>query len=208
MKIIALDLSTKPGWAYFVDGELKEYDTLFLDRGLADFGVYPFGYIECARFVVKRLFDQVIDTHEFDHIVIEETTAGKNNYSQKILEFIHFLVISTLQAQSVHAISYIRTGVWRKITNSNQNEEEKKYNARYRAAKKKKSEGDKTRVRGKEGELMAKLDRKDYALRSFKEHFNVELPKKMEDACEAALIGLAFIKGAPVCDGTADGGTL
>lgn len=206
MKIISLDLSTKPGWAYFVDGELKAYDTLFLNKEVSDFGVYPFGFVECAKFVVKRLFEEVMEKYEFDQIVIEETTAGRNNYSQKILEFIHFLVVSTLRLQGVHKIAYIRTGIWRRITGANQNAEEKAHNAMYRAQKKKKPKGDKTRVRDKEDKLIRKLDKKDYAIRAFREHFGVQHEKKMEDACEAALIGLAFIKGAPVCDGTTNGG--
>jgi len=207
MVILSLDLSTKPGYAIFEDGVLKEYDTLFLDRNVAEFGIYPFSFLKCAESVAERLFNEVIDQMNFDKIVIEETTAGRNNYSQKILEFIHFEVIRQLNKKEYKSVAYVRTGVWRKLTGANQNDEEKKHNARYRAAKKKKVKGDKTRVRV-DGELTRKLDKKDYAIRAFKEQFGIQLHKKMEDACEAALIGLAFIKGAPVCDGTTDGGTL
>lgn len=207
MRILSLDLSTKPGWAIFLDGQLKDYDTLFLDKKVEEFGDYPFSYANCADEVVDRLFHQVVDMHEFDAVVIEETTAGRNNYSQKILEFIHLKVIERLREHYWEKVHYVRTGVWRKLTGANQNEEEKRHNARYRAAKKKKTKGDKTRVRVN-GELTRKLDKKDYAIRAFREQFGIQLEKKMEDACEAALIGLAFLKGAPVCDGTTDGGTL
>jgi hypothetical protein len=55
--------------------------------------------------------------------------------------------------------------------------------------------------------VVGKRTKKHYALRAFKQHFGIELPRKMEDACDAALVGLAYAKGAPICDGTVNGGT-
>lgn len=209
MNLIALDLSTKPGWACFENGALKDYGTLFPNAKKDDpiYGKYPFNYFKFADEVVGKVFE-IIDTYHggkcgFHHVVVEETTTSKNNYSQKILEFIHCLFIDGLRGRGVD-VSYVRTGVWRNIVGAQQTNEERNWNAKIARIKKKTGK----KLAKIDGKVVRKLDRKDYALRSFKEHFGKELPREMEDACEAALIGLAFLRGCPVCDGTTDGGTL
>jgi hypothetical protein len=207
--IVALDLSTKPGWARFLvkDGEVQklQFDTIFPKKEIKDYGHYPFNYVDFARELASHLVSDINLIH-INHpeveVVIEETTAGKNNYSQKILEFIHYAVLTGLQFKKIPAF-YIRTGTWRAKVGANLNDEEKKLNAKIR------------RIKNKTGEKLAKIDgkvvgkrtKKHASLRCFKEHFGYELPLNMNDACEAVLIGLAYIKGAPVCDGTTEGGT-
>lgn len=206
--VIALDVSSKPGYALFEEEKLVDYGTIFPEKEKDDFGVYPFNYIGYSNYIVDRLVFKVLELKNDREceVVVEETNAGRNNYSQKLLEFIHFGMCSRLSSFGIKP-KYIRTGVWRKFTNANQNDAEKKHNAKYGRSKRKKAEGDKTRVRI-DGKLTRRLDTKDYAIRAFKEHFGVELHRTMEDAAEASLLGLAFIKGAPVCDGTPKGGTL
>jgi hypothetical protein len=204
--VLSIDLSTKPGWAAFNSaGDLIDYDTVFPDKGVNDFGEYPINYVRFADAVVQGLVQKLSqvgeELGEFE-VIIEETNKGKNPYSQKILEFLHYSLVKELDSRGILP-KYIRTGVWRKITGSNLNADEKRLNQKI------------SRIKKQSGQKLAKIDgkvvgrrtRKHAALRSFREHFGFELPLKMEDAAEACLLGIAFIKGAPTCDGTLKGGT-
>lgn len=207
--IVSLDLSTKPGWARFhlKEGEIQtmQFDTIFPKKLIKDYGHYPFNYLDFARELGSKLVYDISLIH-INHpeveVVIEETTTSKNNYSQKILEFIHYAVLTGLQAHKIPVV-YVRTGVWRGITGANLNADEKKLNAQIYRIKKK--TGDK--LAKIDGKVVGRRTRKHAALRCFKNLFGYELPLSMNDACEAVLIGYAFIKGAPVCDGTISGGT-
>ncbi len=203
MKILALDIATKVGWAVFDNKALTNFDTLFSDRKASDFGEYPRNYILWAEYIADRIMELV---SKFDPsvVVIEETNASRQNYSQKILEHVHFAVNKRLMEYPNIQVKYIRTGVWRKLTGSVQTKEEKALNAKIARIKKK--TGDK--IAKIDGKRVGKFTRKHSALRCFEDHFGIKLPKKLDDAAEAALLGLSYIKGAPTCDGTLMGGNL
>lgn len=210
MRVLSLDLSTKPGWAYFEDKKLHELGTLHVEKKPADEGDwpyrtgYPWDYIKQARDVVNAI-NTLFFQFTPDVIVIEETTGSSNNYSQKILEFIHHDLIMLLSMGSSRIeVKYVRTGVWRNIVGAKQSDEERKWNAKIARIKKKTGK----RLAKIDGKVVRKLDRKDYALRAFEDIFGEKLEYKMNDACDAALVGWAYIQGCPVCDGTTKGGTL
>lgn len=207
--VVSLDLSTKTGWAHFhlKDGEIQhlKFDTIFPKKTVKDFGKYPFNYIDFAYHIASSVVFNVsliAVNHPDIEIVVEETCAGKNNYSQKMLEFIHYAVLNGLKLKRFQ-VSYVRTGIWRGIVGANLNKEEKNLNVKIRKIKK--STGSK--LAKIDGKVVGKRTRKHAALRCFKEQFGYELPLSMNDACDAVLVGLAFIRGAPVCDGTLAGGT-
>lgn len=215
MGLLALDVSTKPGWAFFKQKELVRYGTIFADREAKDFSVpYPFNFVYLAEYTVTRLVKEVIDPCIEESIeplvvVIEETNPGKNVYSQKKLEFIHYALAKALAHRRIFP-KYIRDGAWKNVVGARQNPEEKKLNSRIARYKKRNN----TQLAkfdldgsGKE-KVVGKLGPKHYALRAFKEHFGIELKRSDEDAADAALIGLAYLKGVPVCDGTDKGGIL
>jgi hypothetical protein len=202
MCLLALDLSTKPGYAVFEGDKLVSYGTLFPEKSLKDFGNYPFNYVYFADYVAGRVIEMV-NTLKPITVAIEETCRGKNSYSQKTLEFIHYAVVSGLMKQeNPVACFYIRTGTWRGIVGANQNLDERKMNDKIRQIKR--STGKK--LAKIDGKVVGLLTRKHSAIRAFKEHFGVELSIKFEDAAEAALMGLAFLKGASRCDGNLYGG--
>lgn len=208
--IVALDLSTKPGFARLdvKDGEIQKmhFDTFFPKKQIKDYGTYPFNYVKFAKDVADKVVSEITlirVNHPEIEIVIEETTAGKNNFSQKMLEFIHYAVLFELQNQRV-PVAYVRTGVWRSIVGANLNKEEKNLNAKISRIKKKTG----SRLAKIDGRVVGKITRKHAAIRCFKEHFGYPIPLSMNDACDAVLVGLAYIKGAPVCDGTIYGGVL
>jgi hypothetical protein len=206
--IVALDISSKPGWAYFrvKDGEVQhlKFDTIFPKKTVKDYGNYPFNYLEFAREVGGHVVTEVNLIH-INHpeveVVIEETTKGKNNYSQKMLEFLHYSVLSGLQTKHIPVV-YIRTGIWRGKVGANLTNEEKRLNAKIRRIK---------RTTGKrlakiDGKVAGLITKKHAALRCFKDHFGYPLPLSMNDACDAVLLGMAYIRGVPACDGTMFGG--
>jgi hypothetical protein len=207
--IVSLDLSTKSGIARFhiKDGDIKSlhFETLFPKKQIKEYGKYPFNYTDFAKDVGIRIVSEVslIQVNHPDvEVVIEEVTAGKNPYSQKILDFIHYAVLTGLQSKKVR-VSYIRTGIWRSKVGANLNDEEKRLNVKISRIKKQTGQ----RLAKIDGKVVGKITRKHAALRCFKEHFGYELPLNMNDACDAVLIGLAYIRGCSLCDGTLFGGT-
>jgi hypothetical protein len=226
MIMIGLDLSTKPGFAVFEDGDLKRYGTLWADKTRDEFGPYPYNYLGWAEHTVIRLFNEVIDREMLHQpgkplLIVEETTGSNQNYTQKILEFIHYRLLQECRLREYRVV-YIRDGVWKNMVGARQNKEEKRLQARISRQKKKKKEAflkenpnaekipsfrakldlDKS---GK-AKVVAKLDQADYSIRAFFEHFGTQLSKEHEDAAEAALLVQAYFLGAPHCDGTIDGG--
>jgi hypothetical protein len=203
MKILALDLSTKPGYAVYEYGKLGSFGTLFADKKAKDFGEYPFSFFELAKYTVQKIYDKLIEEHWPNVIVVEETTCGKNSLSQKTLEFIHCELLRLVSEMNDRLakpieVKYIRTGIWRAAVGCKQSAEEKKLNKEILKIKKKTGK----KLAKIEGKVVGKITRKHVALRIFQEQFNIALPVKMEDAADAALVGLAFLKGAETCDGT------
>jgi hypothetical protein len=208
MNLVSLDLSTKPGWAFFEGEKLVGYGTIFPDMKPSDFGTYPVSYLGYTQYVGDKVVEKVKEFQqgksEKVQVVIEETTASRNNYSQRQIEWIHQAVCIGLLQQLDITPSYVRVGVWRTMVNARQNVVEKKLNAEISKIKKK-TGSNIVKINGKR---VGKITRKHVAIRVFQEVFGARLPVKMNDAAEAALVGLAFIKGCPICDGTTDGGKL
>jgi hypothetical protein len=94
--VLALDVSTKTGWALFEDGEPKSWGTLFPDKTVKDFGKYPINFVRLCQYLANRVIECVVvpairsyGVTGFE-VIIEETNSSKQNYSQKILEFLHY----------------------------------------------------------------------------------------------------------------------
>src|ERR1035437_5866694 len=146
---VALDVSEKPGFAIIHDQCLVRSGTLFQQNSKSELGPYPYNYIQLAIEVADRILVEVLapETHNmgvaFDKmsVCIEETTASSQNYSQKILEFIHYEtlnVIRGLRDEMVNVqVHYIRDGVWKRMTGANQSKVERNWNARVARNKKK-----------------------------------------------------------------------
>lgn len=193
-RILSLDISSKTGWALLVSG-----DTYFLEScgQIPEInepeGVYPQNYVQwaytCFGEIVKLIADHAPDT-----LVIEETCAGsKNVYSQKILEFIHFLVAKLIKETNIKAI-YLLTGAWRSEVGAKMTKEESKHN---KAVKKYKEEHNNTRVAYNEsGKRIGKLTKKHINIRRANEVFEkfllVPLRKKDEDTADALLLAYTY----------------
>jgi len=226
--LIAIDLSTKPGWAIFRNGVLTDSGTRFADKTVKDFGLYPFNYIDLARHIIRGLWDEIIlpavgrsIPDEDFHLVLEESTASSQNYSQKKLEFLHFCMIEEARRRPCGVV-YIRDGVWKSIMGARQNADEKRLNSKIARQKKKKKEQYLKQNPGalKAPNFRAKLDLdgsgkarvvgrltiQDYYIRVVREKFGLALGREQEDQAAAILLGAAYLMDAPPCDGTDTGG--
>lgn len=187
-KVLSLDISTKTGWCLSeITSDnflLKEYGTLVkVDK--PDFK-YPKDYLEWAHKCSKAILEVCVK-HKPDVIIIEETSKGsKNNFSQKILEFIHFLIAEYIVNNEIEVV-YYRTGEWRDITATKMNLEEKKHNKIVNESHKKG-----IKVVKKDGKRIGKLGKKHINIRRCNELFNLSLIRKDEDTADAILLNYAF----------------
>ena len=133
--ILAIDLSTKPGIAIFKDNKLVHASTCFNDKTVENFGKYPINYVKFVQYTIEKLYLYIQNLgykwNHFDKIIIEETTASRQNYSQKKLEFLHYELLLTLKNFG-DKIVYIRDGTWKRVTNAKMSKEEKANNAKMR----------------------------------------------------------------------------
>ena len=116
MKLLCLDLSTKTGWSLIDDGKLIKYGNVVhkIDGDEKDI-YYPMNYISTAKMIAKDIVSIIMENTP-DIIIIEETNKGKNRYSQKILEFIHYAVnTSFVHCPRKIIVKYLDTSEWRAL---------------------------------------------------------------------------------------------
>lgn len=193
-RILSLDMSTKTGWACMVstkDGiELEGFGQIPAIH-MPD-GSYPGSFVDWAYQVFGKV-SELIDEHAPDVLVIEETCAGsKGVYSQKILEYCHFLLAKFIKETNIRAI-YLLTGAWRTETGSKMTKEESKHN---KAVKKYKEENESKIAYDEAGKRIGKLTKKHINIRRANEVFGKflakPLRKKDEDAADSLLLGYCY----------------
>ena len=204
MKVLALDISTKTGWALLEGGPglvptLLDRGTLTLSRKVQGYGghPYPVSHLLATSDMASDIAGLWVQ-HRPDTIVIEETNGSKNRYTQKILEWIHFAVCFHWHRDSRHTpLHYINTSDWRKVVGAVLTKEDKKLNAKVRKLKK---AGDKAglKVLGVRG----KVGKKHVAVRYVNQTFALNLKMKDNDQADAICLGTAYFLGVPRCDGT------
>lgn len=137
-RILSLDMSSKTGWALIVSSDegmnLEEYG--MIKKSSEPDGRYPANYVDWANQVFEEIHSLIVK-FEPSVLVIEETVAGsKQVYSQKILEWIHYLVAKYIKESHIEAV-YLLTGQWRAETGCSMTKEESKRNKEVREYKKK-----------------------------------------------------------------------
>lgn len=131
MKVLSFDLSTKTGWALFDNEKLICYGQLKTSVvGDHSSSNYPHNFIQMANEMGMEVKKKIISAKP-DFIVTEETNKGKNRYSQKQLEFIHFAV-NTLAEYKIH---YIDTSAWRTLLGITLDKGQRKDNRTINAAR-------------------------------------------------------------------------
>lgn len=201
MRVLALDISTKTGWAV-LEGDLGsvpklvEHGRVALDAKIRGYGdlAYPWDYMAGIEKMAFMIAD-VAGSHNVDRIVIEETNGSKSRYTQKILEWLHYCTLGAIRTRGV-MVSYINTSDWRRAVGATLTKEDKKLNVKVRALKKK---GDKAGLKtlGARG----KIGKKHVAVRYANNTFGLALRMKDNDAADAICLGTSYFLGVPDCTG-------
>ena len=193
-RVLSLDMSTKTGWALLVSGkDLVLEDCGQIPQIHQPEGQYPDNFVEWAYTIYEKIVE-LIEKHAPDVLVIEETAAGsKAIYTQKILEWIHFLVAKFIKETKIK-VTYFMTEQWRRETGCKMTKEESKHN---KAVKKYKEVNNNTKIAyDVSGKRIGKKTRKHINIRRanevFGEFFPEPLRKKDEDLCDALLLGYAY----------------
>jgi len=187
-------MSTKTGWALIVSEKegytLEEYGQI--PQMPEPPGQYPSNFIDWAYALYGKIVE-LVDRLAPDVLVIEETASGsKNIYSQKILEWLHFLVAKMIKESKIRAV-YLMTEQWRRETGCVMSKEEKKKNKEVRAYKK---THDVSIAYDKDGKRVGIVGRKHVNVRRanevFGEFLREPLRKKDEDTADSLLLGYAY----------------
>lgn len=192
-RVLSLDISSKTGWALLISDssgiDLEAYGQV--PQISEPPGAYPGNYVDWAYKCFKEIV-QLIDKYAPDVLVIEETAAGsKSIHSQKILEYIHFLVAKFVRDSNIKAV-YIMTEQWRRETGCQMTKEESKHNKQVKAYKEKNN----SKIAYKDGKRVGKIGRKHVNVRRANEVFGKFLPKalikKDEDTADALMLAYCY----------------
>lgn len=192
-RILSLDISTKTGWSLQISAEDVTLESFGqIDQIPEPDGQYPSVYVDWAYLCYETIVE-LIDSLHPDVLVIEETCAGsKNVYSQKILEFIHFLVAKLIKETKIKAV-YLLTGAWRSEVGAKMTKEESAHNKYVREYKAK--NGTKLAY-GKDGKRIGIKTKKHINIRRANEVFGAfldkPLQKKDEDTADALMLGYCY----------------
>jgi hypothetical protein len=195
VKILALDVSTKTGWSLLTsEGEnftLGDYGKLEPITE-PDGWPYPNNYVIWAEDCFEEIW-KVIDANKPDVLVIEETASGsKSAYSQKILEWIHFLLANFIKESNIKVV-YMLTEQWRRETGCLMTKEESKHNKKVKTFK---EANDTSIARDENGKRIGRITRKHVNIRRANEVFSKflkePLRKKDEDTADSLLLGYAY----------------
>jgi len=194
-RVLTLDISTKTGWCLTISTDniqLEAYGQIPKIE-CPDSESYPSSYVIWAALCYEEI-EKLFELHTPDVLVIEETAANsKSSHSQKILEWIHYLVARLIKETGIKSV-YLQTGEWRKEAESRMNAEEKEHNKKW---KKYKSQSKTNVVYDIEtGKRIGKINKKHVAIRRanevFGKYFKQPLRKKDEDLADSLVIALAY----------------
>ncbi len=194
-RVLGIDLSSKTGWAFVVsspDGLVLEAYGQISAIHEPTSEPYPGSYVLWANQIFSHIV-QLIDRFAPDVLTIEETVAGsKNVFSQKILEFSHYLLAKLIRDTGIKA-RYFLTGEWRQIVGCVMTKEEKLKN---KAVRDYKAKTGKTLARDANNKVIGKVGKKHVNVRRaneiFGEYLKTPLLKKSEDEADAMLLAAAY----------------
>ena len=163
MKFMALDISTKTGYAIFKNNDLVECGRVDLQKpshykaDVKTFRDLPVDYPLCFIQTAETLATQcayIFLRHECDMVVIEHTEKGKARLSQRLLEWINYAVVEEFRKRTI-PIQYLFVSDWRTVTKCYL-----KYWPEYKLWNSKVAKLKKTATPTKSGARIAKIDGK------------------------------------------------
>ena len=137
--------------------------------------------------------EKLIKKFKTDVLVIEETVAGsKAVYSQKFLEWSHFLLAKYIKESDTKSV-YLLTGAWRSEVGAKMTKEESKHN---KEVKKYKDKNKTSVARDINGKRIGRLTKKHINVRRANEVFGKflkePLRKRDEDVADSLLLGFCY----------------
>lgn len=204
MRLLALDLSSKTGWALFesiqdAKAKPKDHGLLTLKKTVKDFGEFPSNYLIAAKSQAKLVLD-LVKEKEPNIVVIEEINLGRSRYTQKYLDFLHCCIIDGLVEDGVKTV-YISSSSWRKkLTITNSKEDRAANTALSKAKSLAKKQG--VALDKKTLGIKGKITKKHLAVRWCNENFGYDFKISDNDICDAICLGCSYLMGAELCDGT------
>lgn len=178
MKILGLDLSSKPGYALMEEGRLINHGTLFnlkskLTPSPAAVHLPDYALQDLAWLVASNIRGLLLDNQP-DLIFIEQSNQGSGMSSMKGQEFIHFAVLDAIRKLSCDLKThYVYSSSWRSACGIKMTKEQRAHN---KLVKTKQARG--------------KIRSKHLAVQWANEKFGLSLLMKDEDAADA--IGIAY----------------
>lgn len=203
--VLSLDLSTKTGWALFIDNSLKDKGVIELKKRPKEMGPYPFCFAWAADEIgngVSSLVDIICTNFNgVLTVVIEEVNLARQRLTQKLIDSIHHSVILYLMQKPNLDIHYLSSSEWRKGVSLALSKEDRKNNQKVSRAKAKakNSEG-KVDIKEfnklkKEIGVSGKKNWKKLAVEMCNQKYNLELKQKDNDIADAILIAEAYLNG-------------
>jgi hypothetical protein len=200
VRILSLDVSSKTGYAFatvisdkFV---LESYGQIDPPIECPDL-LYPSSHVEWAYLCFHEI-ERLIEEYKPTVLSIEETSKGsKNALSQKILEFIHFLLAKYIVETSIEA-HYLLTGEWRSLVGAKMNKTEKDRNKYVR--KYKKEHGTKL-AKDEVGKITGLVTKKHVNVRLANDLFGLKLLIGENDTADAILLAYGlYLKDKKIKD--------
>jgi hypothetical protein len=201
MKTLALDISTNTGYALLLsDKSVKTWGNIYNSKVVHDFGFHPWGYLKAAQSIADKIYNLALKLNP-DTIVIEETNGSRSRFTQKLLEYIHCCTLRELSKIGYEGkVFYINTSAWRKAVGIELTKEQKKQNTKLSKAKSK-AGGSLTPAQKKTLGIVGKITKKHIAVMVVNDMYDLGFKQKDNDIAEAILLGLAYLNGAPLCNG-------
>lgn len=199
MVVLGLDISTSSGWAVRRDGKLEEYGTVVTPLTLAEYGEYPWNYLQSSYIMAESLWS-IIDLYKPDVVVIEETNMGRSRYTQKILEWIHRAIVAKLRTLEGTKVIYLSSSIWRQTLGLTMSKIDKKNNAKLSKTKRLAAQLG-VKLDKKSLGIAGKVNKKHLAIRHVNETYGLKLKVKDDDIADAICLTEAFEKNATPCDG-------
>ena len=183
--------------------KILEYGKIVIKETTDTFGDYPWSFINMADQMAVMLFD-LIKRLMPDRIVIEETTKGRNRWSQKNLEQLHCCLLLRLQKHSMDIghpkVYYVSPSIWRKKLEMRLTKEDQENNKIARKANKM-SKAEKKKLKTAAG-VKGIINKKHLAIRWVEKHYGIVFKMVDDDIADVICLGIGFMRGAKTDNGT------
>jgi hypothetical protein len=135
---------------------------------------HPYDFLEYVDAYVEELFCYLKD-YEFDMVLLEQTNNGRNRWTQKLLEWVHYIMCSKL-TQSKIPVKYLDTSEWRNLLGAKLSKSDKKIN--------------RFKTRHKE---RGKITSKHVAIQYAQDKYGLELKLRDNNIADAICLGSAYL---------------